>query len=106
MSTWIPISERLPTREDADNRGKVLWAYPDGVVIVGDFDSPYSNEHGDGWMPLPRYTPPKPGPMDDECDAIYTYVEYIARQGKDEVRIQLRRWFADVTARIEKEKGK
>ena len=106
MNDWIPISERMPTREDADNRGKVLWAYPDGVVTVGDFDSPYSNEHGDGWMPLPPYAPPKPGPTDDECDAIYTYVEYIARQGKDEVRIQLRRWFADVTARIEREKGK
>lgn len=31
--------------------------------------------------------------------------EYIARQGKDEVRSQLRRWFASVTARIQREAG-
>jgi len=101
MITWIPISERLPTREDADNRGKVLWAYPDGVVTVGDFDSPYSNEHGDGWMPLPPYTPPKPGPTDTECKEL---IYRITNEAWDESAVM--EWFADVTARIEREKGK
>lgn len=100
MSTWIPISERLPTREDADNRGKVLWVYPDGVVTVGDFDSPYSNEHGDGWMPLPRYTPPKPGPTNAELNDLVAAVMRLPQGGSAEA---LRRWFADVTARIERE---
>ena len=104
MNDWIPISERLPTREDADNRGKVLWAYPDGVVTVGDFDSPYSNEHGDGWMPLPPYAPPKPGPTDDECDRLCGAVR--TAPGYGSARHLVCEWFADVTARIEKEKGK
>ena len=104
MNDWIPISERLPTREDADNRGKVLWAYPDGVVTVGDFDSPYSNEHGDGWMPLPPYTPPKPGPTDEELDALLN--QLASAHGKSYPRRITRDWFADVTARIEREKGK
>ena len=107
MSTWIQISERLPTREDADERSEVVWKWADGTTCTGRFeDGGDEDDPAVAWLPLPRYTPPKPGPTDDECDAIYTYVEYIARQGKDEVRIQLRRWFADVTARIEKEKGK
>lgn len=114
MSTWIPTSERLPTREHADERGKVLWAYPDGVVTVGDFDSPYSNEHGDGWMPLPPYTPPKPGPTDTECANILHYSALACANHldpKDDVPrseqfAMVRRWFADVTARIEREKGK
>ena len=101
MNDWIPISERMPTREDADNRGKVLWAYPDGVVTVGDFDSPYSNEHGDGWMPLPPYTPPKPGPTDTECKEL---IYRITNEAWDESAVM--EWFADVTARIEREKGK
>ena len=100
MNNWIPISERLPTREDADNRGKVLWAYPDGVVTVGDFDSPYSNEHGDGWMPLPPYTPPKPGPTDEEIRMLFSI---FARRNSWAFK-DIRRWFADVTARIEGER--
>lgn len=109
MNNWIPISERLPTREETDGHDTV-WAVDEcGTHWIWNYVmSPISRfAHPPiAWHALPRYTPPKPGPTDDECDAIYTYVEYIARQGKDEVRIQLRRWFADVTARIEKEKGK
>ena len=109
MSTWIPISERLPTREET-NGHETVWAVDEhGTHWTWNYVmSPISRfAHPPiAWHAFPRYTPPKPGPTDDECDAIYTYVEYIARQGKDEVRIQLRRWFADVTARIEKEKGK
>jgi hypothetical protein len=92
----------LPTREDADETGEVVWKWAHGGKSSARFNS--HPEDAVAWHPLPRYTPP--GPTDDECDAIYTYVEYIARQGKDEVRIQLRRWFADVTARIEREEGK
>ena len=107
MSNWIQISERMPTREDADETGEVVWKWKDGTLLTAPFDDRDNSDDAPvAWLPIPKYAPPKPGPTDDECDAIYTYVEYIARQGKDEVRIQLRRWFADVTARIEKEKGK
>ena len=108
MSNWIPISERLPTREDANKAGEVLAVDARGHQWLWNF-SRYSVDMFGlppvAWVPTPPCTPPKPGPTDDECDAIYTYVEYIARRGKDEVRIQLRHWFADVTARIEREEG-
>ena len=102
MSNWIPVSERMPTREDADERGEVVWKWADGGTCTGRFDE---DPPPVAWLPVPPYTPPKPGPTDDECDAIFTYVEYIARQGREEVRIRLRAWFADVTARIERERG-
>ena len=109
LPQWIPISERMPTREDA-NGHLTVWAVDEyGTHWAWAFHSSPVSQFAHppiAWLPHPRYAPPKPGPTDDECDAIYTYVEYIARQGKDEVRIQLRRWFADVTARIEREKGK
>ena len=65
MSNWIPISERLPTREDADERGEVVWRWADGTTCTGRFD-----DRGDeddpvvAWLPLPRYMPPKPRKWD------------------------------------------
>lgn len=38
MSNWIPISERLPTREDADERGEVVWKWADGGTCTGRFE--------------------------------------------------------------------
>jgi hypothetical protein len=33
---WIPVEERLPTKEDADKYGEVMWLYrKDGAVIAG-----------------------------------------------------------------------
>jgi len=102
MSTWIPISERMPTREDADEYGNVLWKSPDDIPYVMKF----SHSGGDSavaWLPLPRYTPPKPGPTNAELNDLVAAVMRLPQGGSAEA---LRRWFADVTARIEKEKGK
>lgn len=30
LPQWIPISERLPTREDADELGEVVWKWTHG----------------------------------------------------------------------------
>ena len=105
MSTWIPISERLPTREDADERGEVVWRWADGTTCTGRFD-----DRGDeddpavAWLPLPRYTSPKPGPTDAECDRLCGEVR--TAPGYGAARHLVCEWFADVTARIEKEKAK
>ena len=107
MSTWIPISERLPTREDADERGEVVWRWADGTTCTGRFD-----DRGDeddpavAWLPLPPYTPPKPGPTDEECEELWRIVRpppspsYVIPNFYS----RLRDWFANVTARIEREK--
>jgi len=101
MSTWIPISERLPTREDADERGEVVWRWADGTTCTGRFD-----DRGDeddpavAWLPIPPYTPPKPEPTDNECTEL---IYRITNERWDESAVK--GWFADVTARIEKEEG-
>lgn len=107
MSTWIPISEHLPTREDADERGEVVWKWADGVTCTGRFDE----DPAVAWLPLPRYTPPKPGPTDEECKSLWNVTAPL--KGGTEVPImrdyvpdRMRRWFADVTARIEREKAR
>lgn len=102
MNDWIPISERLPTREDADERGEVVWKWADGTTCTGRFDD--SGDEDDpavAWLPLPPYTPPKPGPTDTECKEL---IYRITNEAWDESAVM--EWFADVTARIEREKGK
>lgn len=101
MSTWIPISERMPTREDADERGEVVWKWADGTTCTGRFDA----DPAVAWLPLPRYTPPKPGPTDAECEILRAGMAGAVGDGERTEPI-IRRWFADVTARIEKERGK
>ena len=96
MSTWIPISERLPTREDADERGYVLWAHRDGAVGVWLWDARETTAAA--WAPVPPYTPPKPGPTDTECKEL---IYRITNEAWDESAVM--EWFADVTARIERE---
>ncbi len=105
MSTWIPISEHLPTREDADERGEVVWRWADGTTCTGRFeDSGDEDDPAVAWLPLPRYTPPKPGPTDEELDALLN--QLASAHGTSYPRRIARDWFAEVTARIEKEKAK
>lgn len=95
MTNWIPISERMPTREDADELGEVVWKWADGTTCTGRFDE----DPAVAWLPLPPYTPPKSGPTDAECDALAA----IAPRFID-FHTEYRRWLADVTARIERER--
>lgn len=51
---WIPVSERLPTKDDADRLGRVL-SYNSYMDWVDTF-SWHGVEHSDSvthWMPLP-----------------------------------------------------
>lgn len=101
MSNWIPVSERMPTREDGDEYGNVLWKSPDGITYAMKF----SHSGGDSavaWMPIPPYTPPKPGPTDEEIRMLFSI---FARRNSWAFK-DIRRWFADVTAQIEREKEK
>ena len=100
MSTWIPISERLPTREDADERGDVVWKWTHGGTSAARFN--LRPEDAVAWLPLPRYTPPKPGPTDEEIRMLFCI---FARRNSWAFK-DIRRWFDEVTARIEREKGK
>lgn len=112
MSNWVPISERLPTREDADELGNVLWTWGDGLADVGAFDG--LDKTFVAWMSIPPYTPPKPGPTNTECANILHYSALACMNHldpKDDVPLEeqfamVRRWFAEVTARIEREKAK
>ena len=103
MNDWIPISERMPTREDADERGEVVWKWADGTTCTGRFeDGGEEQDPAVAWLPLPPYTPPKPGPTDEEIRMLFSI---FARRNSWAFK-DIRRWFADVTARIEREKGK
>lgn len=55
-----------------------------------------------GRMPLPPYTPPAPGPTEKECDKIIALLS--SESERDDELQGIRDWFADVTARIEREK--
>lgn len=107
MSAWIPISERLPTREDADEHEQVVVKFSDdGPAVTYPYE--FKNTPPDEWMyppvawlPLPPYTPPKPGPTDEEIRLLF-----VGARGNSWVAQDIRRWFADVTARIEKERAK
>lgn len=97
LPQWIPISERLPTREDADELGEVVWKWAHGGTSAARFSS-----HPEGavaWLPLPPYTPPKPGPTDEEIRLLF-----IGARGNSWVAQDIRHWFASVTARIERER--
>lgn len=108
MSGWINIATRLPTAEDADERGQVAWKWKDGTIATGRFNDLSGNDDPTdpvvAWLPLPRYTPPAPGPTDEECDEIIwrNFDAYATDGARREV---LRDWFATVTARIQREAG-
>ncbi len=102
MSNWIPVSERMPTREDADETGNVLKRWKNGDIAPGPWNTkPETGSTYVAWMPIPPYTPPKPGPTDNECTEL---IYRITNERWDESAVK--GWFADVTARIEREKGK
>ena len=102
MSTWIPISERMPTREDADETGEVVWKWKDGTLLTAPFDDRDNSDDAPvAWLPIPPYTPPKPEPTDNECTEL---IYRITNERWDESAVK--GWFADVTARIEKEKAR
>lgn len=104
MSTWIPISERLPTREDANGHAHVLAVDERGTHWIWDYVmSPISRfAHPPiAWHAFPRYTPPKPRPTDGEIDDLRRLLHKRSDYGD-----AILEWFADVTARIEREKGK
>lgn len=102
MSNWIPISERLPTREDADETGEVVWKWKDGTLLTAPFDDRDNSDDAPvAWLPIPKYAPPKPGPTDTECKEL---IYRITNEAWDESAVK--GWFADVTARIERDKGK
>ena len=105
MSTWIPTSERLPTREDANKAGEVLAVDARGHQWLWNF-SRYSVDMFGlppvAWVPTPPCTPPKPGPTDAECDRLCGEVR--TAPGYGAARHLVCEWFADVTARIERER--
>ncbi len=101
MSNWIPISERLPTREDADETGEVVWKWKDGTLLTAPFDDRDNSDDAPvAWLPLPPYTPPKPGPTDGEIYDLLRLLYKCSDYGD-----AILGWFADVTARIEQERG-
>lgn len=121
MTNWIPVSERMPTAEDASERGEVVWRFAEGTTITSRFDDkPFSGHVPVEWFPLPRHEPPKPGPTDTECANILQCANILHYSAlactnhlnpKDDVPREeqfamVRRWFSSVTARIEREKGK
>ena len=102
MSNWIQISERMPTREDADETGEVVWKWKDGTLLTAPFDDRDNSDDAPvAWLPIPKYAPPKPGPTDTECKEL---IYRITNEAWDESAVK--GWFADVTARIEKEKAR
>jgi len=105
MNDWIPMAERMPTREDADERGEVVWKWADGVTGTGRFeDGGDEQDPAVAWLPLPPYTPPTPEPTDAECERFWRTraVQATEREARYDA---LKMWFANVTARIEREAG-
>lgn len=105
LPQWIPISERLPTSEDADEQERVTWKWADGTSCTGRFDdSGDEDDPAAAWLPLPPYTPPKPEPTDAECERFWRTraVQATEREARYDA---LKMWFANVMARIEQERG-
>lgn len=54
---WIPVTERKPTKEDADKYGRVL-VMEYGMIALVDYRGPINYpDRFPHWMPLPQ--PPK-----------------------------------------------
>lgn len=60
---WVKVSERLPTREDADESG-MCWmlSADEGVcTMLAEFAFEFEDQFGvTHWMPKPRQQPPAP----------------------------------------------
>ena len=55
---WIPVSERLPEKEDGDKYGTVLWCilYKEQHQLICDGHYQWKSKDGSQthWMPLPE----------------------------------------------------
>ena len=61
---WIPVTERLPTKEDAIDGGFVLANTEEKVIIALWSDVCRFNEFVTHWMPLPKLPQPPKGGAD------------------------------------------
>lgn len=59
---WIPCEERMPTREDANESGQVLWAQlrPLPFIYTAAHDCGASFDQASHWLPIPPLTPTQP----------------------------------------------
>lgn len=67
LPEWIPISERLPTEDDADEDGEVLW-YVDGCVATQNYEDSHPSTH---WLPISAIAalPKRQAPTKEDKDA-------------------------------------
>jgi hypothetical protein len=56
---WIPVSERLPTEEDADKYGEVMWFYRKNGAVIAGWGVYRDSVHVTHWK---RITPPEDKP--------------------------------------------
>lgn len=78
---WINVKDRRPTRQDADNSGKVLGYADVFGVIIDHWEHPYSTH----WMPLPprpESSAEKLARLDEEAYVEWTKTPY-AGHAKD-----------------------
>ena len=71
MSTWIPISvpgSRLPTREDADELGEVVWKWADSIAMIARWDEALCDPQPVAWLHEPRTVGALPVPQLTEAD--------------------------------------
>lgn len=55
---WISVKERMPTKEDANNQGAVLWISSEHRVAYGNWDNPADGDCF--WSTVPNLpSPPK-----------------------------------------------
>ena len=55
--TWIDVRQRMPTKEDADKHGNVLWRLCNGDTFSTQWNAQESMDESVAWMPIPPYTP-------------------------------------------------
>jgi transcriptional regulator of met regulon len=67
LPEWISAKERMPTEEDGDSEGEVLWRTEGGGIFVEPYDQGYSTMH---WMPCAPIAalPKRPVPVPDDSD--------------------------------------
>lgn len=53
VSSWIAVSERMPTREDGDGNGDVLWNYPANSAAVCLWNAENMIRLSTHWMVIP-----------------------------------------------------
>lgn len=51
---WVPVTERLPTREDADADGNIQWAGISSDPLCVSYASYHEHGGSSHWMPAPK----------------------------------------------------